>query len=92
VWLPGMDSNHDLDSLEISLEVIDSKKSLKPSEASKASIWYKIDPTTFALERRLVPFFAAFFLWCEAHVFSREPELNRYGGAFLRRCFGHGRR
>lgn len=46
-WLPGMDSNPELDRFFEVSELIDSKKSLTSSKASKAGIWYKIGTKSF---------------------------------------------
>src|SRR5258707_7007461 len=49
IWLPGMDSNHELDRFLKSHNFIDSKKSLKSPKASKAGSRYKIGTKYFCL-------------------------------------------
>jgi len=45
VWLPDMGSNHELDGFLEVLQLIDSKKSLKSSKASKVEYRHKIGTT-----------------------------------------------
>jgi hypothetical protein len=48
-WLPGMDSNHELDKILMSRNLLILQKSLKSSKASKAGPWYKKCTKIFCL-------------------------------------------